>query len=252
MIRAFPPGLNYCILPAWQLQFNPLDEEELYEAPSWDQEEAKEWRGFSMILRELAEMSGHHISEFIVDAYVVKTGLNCPVFDQPNKEFNNLITLLRQPGFSHLDLALVADGQYRDGQNWSSICNSYPKRALSESSDLRHISLRFTISYSQIRYGHDEHFIPLRMIFPFDTWKNLQHFGLSGFLVRVDDLLSVLAALPKTLRSVELSFLYFTGEKGDYYHLLEAMHDTLDWRDRIVDERPVVTIHVPECTGYDY
>jgi hypothetical protein len=90
------------------------------------------------------------------------------------------------------------------------------------------------------------------MIFPFDIWKNLQHFGLSGFLVRVDDLLSVLAALPKTLRSVELSFLYFTGEKGGYYHLLEAMHDTLDWRDRIVDERPVVTIHVPAYTGYDY
>jgi hypothetical protein len=137
MIRAFPPGLNYCILPAWSLQFNPLDEEELYEAPSWDQEEAKEWRGFSMILRELAEMSGHHISEFIVDAYVLKTGLNCRVFDQPNKEFNNLIILLRQPGFSHLDLALIADGQYRDGPNWSSIRNGYLKRALSESSDLR-------------------------------------------------------------------------------------------------------------------
>lgn len=252
MIRAFPPGLNYCILPAWPLQFNPLDEGELYEAPSWDQEEAKKWRGFSMILCELAEMSSHHISEFIVDAYVLKTGLNCRVFDQPNKELNKLITLLRQPGFSHLDLALIADGQYRDGQNWSSIRNGYLKRALSESSDLRHISLRFTISYEQIRYGHDEHFVPLRMIFPIDTWKNLQHFGLSGFLVRVDDLLSVLAALPKVLRSVELSFLYFTGEKGDYYHLLEAMYDTLDWRDRIVNERPVVTIHVPESIGYEY
>ena len=30
------------------------------------------------------------------------------------------------------------------------------------------------------------------------------------------------------------------------------MHDTLDWRDRIVDERPVVIIHVPTNTGYDY
>ncbi|GAM42714.1 ankyrin repeat-containing protein [Talaromyces pinophilus] len=82
MIRAFPPGLNYCILPAWPLQFNPLDEEELYEAPSWDQEEAKEWRGFSMILRELAEMSGHTSrSSSSMPIGVLKTGLNCRVFD---------------------------------------------------------------------------------------------------------------------------------------------------------------------------
>lgn len=259
MIRAFPPGFNYCVLPAWPLQYNPLDEEDLFQAPRWDQEEAKKWRGFSLIPRELAKVSGHRISEFIVDAYVLDTGLNCRVFDQPNEEFNNLVTLLRQPGFSHLDLALMADGQYRDEQEWSSIRNGYLKRALGEASDLRHISLRFTISYNQLTdwsnresIQYAEHFIPLRTIFPIDKWKNLQHFGLSGFLVRVDDLLSVLAALPKTLRSVELSFLYFTGEKGNYYHLLNAMHDTLDWRDRAVDDRPMVTIHLPESIGHRY
>lgn len=256
MICAFPLGFTYGILPAWPLQFNPLDQAELYEAPPWDQQEAKKWRGFSLIPHELAKVSGHYISEFIVDAYVLNTGLNCRVFDQPNEEFNNLVTLLRQPGFSYLDLALLADGQYKSGQEWSSIRSGYLKRALSESSDLRHISLRFTVRYyhltdwrspESIQYA--EHFIPLRTIFPFDTWKNLQHFGLSGFLVKVDDLLSVLAALPKTLRSVELSFLFFTGEKGGYYYLLEAMQDTLDWHDRAVDERPVVTMHVLERVG---
>jgi hypothetical protein len=259
MIRAFPPGLNYYVVPAWPLQWNPLDEEKLYEALPWDQEEAKKWRGFSMILRELAKVRGHPISEFIVDAYVLNTGLNCRVFDQPNEEYNNIVTLLRQPGFSYLDLALIADGQYRDWQEWSSIRSGYLKRALGVSSDLRHISLRFTIDYGQLRdWGsggrtkYAGHFFPLRTIFPIDMWKNLQHFGLSGFLVRVDDLISVLAALPSTLRSVELSFLYFTGEKGNYDHLLEAMHETLDWRDRAVDERPVVTIHVPESMGYHY
>jgi F-box domain len=259
MIRALPPGFNYCVLPAWPLQYNPLDEEDLFDAPPWDQEQAKKWRGFSLIPRELAKVSGHHISEFIVDAYVLNTGLNCRVFDQPNEELNYLVTLLRQPGFSHLDLALIADRQYNSEQGWSSIRSGYLKRALGEASDLRHVSLRFTISYDQLTdWGslesvqYAEHFIPLRTIFPIDTWKNLQHFGLSGFLVRVDDLLSVLAALPNTLRSVELSFLYFTGENGDYYHLLEAMHDTLDWRDRAVDERPVATIHVPETVEHRY
>lgn len=73
-----------------------------------------------------------------------------------------------------------------------------------------------------------------------------------GLLVSIEDLLSVLAALPRTLRSVELSFLSFAAETVDYYHLLEAMHDTLDWHDRAVNERPVVTFHIPENTGDSY
>lgn len=45
--------------------------------------------------------------------------------------------------------------------------------------------------------------IPLQTILPpLDKWENLHHFGLSGILVEVDKLISVLASLPKTVRAV--------------------------------------------------
>ena len=53
--------------------------------------------------------------------------------------------------------------------------------------------------------------IPLQTVLPPpDKWQNLRHFGLSGILVEVDEPISVLASLPKTVRSVELSMLEFT------------------------------------------
>lgn len=92
-----------------------------------------------MILYELAQVSCHRIFELIFDAYVLKTGLNCRYFDQPNEECENLIPLFWQMGFSYLDLALIAEGKYRNGQEWSSIHSGYLRRALGESLDLRHI-----------------------------------------------------------------------------------------------------------------
>ena len=91
--------------------------------------------------------------------------------------------------------------------------------------------------------------VPLHTIFPIEQWSKLRHFGLSGFLVDQDDLVSLLSQLPATLRSVELSFLEFLSGKGDYQRLLYDMLDKLDWRKRTVGEKPRVKIGVPHSTA---
>ncbi|KAH8804483.1 hypothetical protein F5884DRAFT_677913, partial [Xylogone sp. PMI_703] len=117
--------------------------------------------------------------------------------------------------------------------------------------ELLHMSLRTQMEFDMFyQNGYPaiteftEHFIPLNTIFPVDKWQKIQHFGLSNFLVKREDLLALLAALPTTLRSVELSFLKFIGERGNYRELLLDIRDTLDWRGRPVSERINVRIHI--------
>lgn len=83
--------------------------------------------------------------------------------------------------------------------------------------------------------------IPLRTIFPIGKWQQLRHFGLSGFVIRQSDLISLLAAMPASLQSVELSFLFFYGD-GNYRNLLCAIRDELDWRERPISRKPKVII----------
>ncbi|EED17625.1 hypothetical protein TSTA_114380 [Talaromyces stipitatus ATCC 10500] len=68
-------------------------------------------------------------------------------------------------------------------------------------------------------------------IIPIGKWKTLRPLGLSGVIVDIDELISMLAAQPATLRSVELSYLFFRteGEFG-YYHLLDAMCGKVGWK----------------------
>jgi hypothetical protein len=214
--------------------------------PQWNDEAAKkQWRGFCIVTNELAKQKGHHVSELVIDVKDLDTGLSCRVFDQLCEEYDNLFGLLRRPGFSRIDLPLLADGQYYD-DDWSSFRSGYLKRALGAAPDLLHVSLRLKADYDQIYPDSDKHCIPLQTIFPVDRWQKLQHFGLSYFLVKGPDLLSLFAALPTTLRSIELSFLKILGDRGNYRDLLIDIRDTLGWRDRAADERPRVIIHVYE------
>ncbi len=82
-----------------------------------------------------------------------------------------------------------------------------------------------------------------------DRWPNLRHFGLAGFLVTQDDLISLLTALPPTLRSLQLGDIYFISEDENWRGFLVDMRDRLRWRDRPVEERPRVVIHVFNVDG---
>lgn len=57
-------------------------------------------------------------------------------------------------------------------------------------------------------------------------------------------MLSLLAAMPSTLRSVELRFLVVLGEGSNYRDLLTNVCNTICWRERTANQRPKIKIHV--------
>lgn len=249
MVRSLPYGFNYPIPRGW-----PGAHAFVYNPP-WNH---KQWRGFRQVIRCLAENKGPSVTELCLDAHQLQTGLTSLFFDSANErnvvdpceDYDNLVSVLRRPGFRRLDLALILAGQQMG--EWKSLRNGRIRHVLAESSeDLEHIHLG-TDLWDVLRLDTCKedsstllrHFTPLRDIFPIERWPKLRHFGLSKFYVRQDDLLPLLAALPDTIRTVELSFLYFLDKDqgGGYRSLLSEMRDTLDWSTRDVAARPRVKI----------
>lgn len=62
--------------------------------------------------------------------------------------------------------------------------------------------------------------------------------------VTQDDLVSFLEKLPSTLRSVELSFLFFLQDQGNYSGLLGDIRDKLCWKDRPVEARVKICVRI--------
>lgn len=189
------------------------------------------------------------MSELIVDVNQLPTGLNCRIFDQRCEGYDNLVALLSRPGFRTLDLAFIVRGREKKGR--PSLRSGLLRQALTKARDLQHFSFRTTVNPDTLldgtvpgSAGSIDHLIPLQTIFPVENWSNLRHFGLSRFLVVQDDVISLLAALPKTLRSVELSFLKFLDNGGNYHGLLAGIRETLRWHERDVDTRPKVIIGI--------
>lgn len=242
MLRSLPYGFNYNIPRGWPGTYNHL------KCEPWETEADKQqWRGFREVIRCLAENKAPSVTELVIDVHQLPTGLTCHFFDNPCVEYDQLAAVLRRPGFRRFDLALTAGGQ--PGVDWMSFRNRRIRRALAEASeDLEHIHLRtdwgdepdFNTGLDST--GFIYHFTPLLDIFPIERWPNLRHFGLSKFLVRQDDVMSLLVALPASIRTVELSFLCFLIDGGSYKTLLDEMRDTLDWRTRNAAIRPKVKI----------
>ncbi|KAK6065434.1 hypothetical protein SCUP234_12552 [Seiridium cupressi] len=235
MIRAFPEGFNYHIPRGWP---TPERGDLPYYVRDWN--DKSKWRGFSVIDRELAHArEDHHVTELVLDVHYLNTGLNCHVFDSSNEEYDNLVKIFQRPGFSRIDLALLAEGQQYQG--WSSFRNGHLKSALGQATDLRRFSLQNQVVQDQFYEENDKNFVPLKTLLPVEKWHKLRHFGLLNFLVKQDDLLALLASLPTSVRSVELGFFRFLDRKS-FKDLLDGMRKTLDWGSRPVNERPVVTI----------
>ncbi|KAH7176768.1 hypothetical protein EDB81DRAFT_940639 [Dactylonectria macrodidyma] len=253
MIRALPYGFNYPIPRGWPTK-EPHDWLRLSlwkKGLDQDEIDKNKWRGFRIITWMLARHD-HAVSEFVVDVSLLGTGLNAHMFDEKCDEYNDLVTMLLKPGFRRIDLALMVEGQ--DHTGWPAFRNGNLKTALGLASDLERVSLRTDVPYEVScedwqADGGNEHFIPLRTIFPIEKWMKLRHFGLSGFIVRQNDIISLLAALPSTLRSVELSFLHFQLGHGTNREFLFALRDNLPWRERPVAERPRITMGWHEENG---
>ena len=249
MIRAFPRGFNYPIPRGWP----SVSSRGTYRprAQPWEDEATrKDYRGFGLITRALAAYTEHQVSELIIDAHALDTGLNCRVFEEPNPEYNDFVTILRRPGFTRLDLSLSVRGQEWTG--WPCFRNSYLRRALAEAHDLEHIALSTDVEEDPASDttvpetgGGRAQLVPLRTVLPTEKWHSLRHFSLSNFLVDKNDIIAILSSLPPTLRFVHLGFLYFVDHGGSYRELLEDMRDQLDWRSRDPTIRPVVSVAKP-------
>ncbi|KAJ4193817.1 hypothetical protein NW759_016563 [Fusarium solani] len=248
MIRNLPYGFLYPIPRGWPVADNNLDREI---AEPWDSDDASEvekeqWHGFRIVMRILAEEQHHHVSELVFDNHRITTGINHFAFHPPSKEYHSLCTILKRPGFRRLDLSLLM-GYLTDAESedWDIYRNQDLYKALTGAPDLEHISLQ--TDYQEYGYhlgGSMDEFVSLFTVFPVDHWTRLRHFGLSHVQVTQDELISFLAKLPSTLRSVELSFLFFLQEQGNYSGLLGDIRDKLYWRDRPVNARVKICVRI--------
>lgn len=258
MIRDLPYGFIYPIPRPWPASESDCGAEHTY--PPWEDEEKNHWRGLRVVLDTLAQHL-HRITEFVVEVNQLNTGLSCRMFEKrsENQEYENFLSLLRTPGFSRLDLSISAGAQ--DDGHWPCFRSGLLRYALSEAKDIQRISLSTAMAipksvHKPWKYhgGGKEHHFPLRTIFPLDQWPNLRHFGLSHFIVKRQDLIDFLSAMPSTLRSVELSFLEFLETSKDHYReTIRDIRDKVHWRERPVLERPRITIYLesdPPGQGY--
>ncbi|PNP38492.1 hypothetical protein TGAMA5MH_09573 [Trichoderma gamsii] len=242
MLRSLPYGFNYNIPRGWPGTYSYA------RCEPWETEAEKEqWRGFREVIRCLADNKAPSVKELVLDVHQLPTGLTCHFFDHACPEYDQLVAVLRRPGFRRFDLALTAGGQ--PSSDWESFRNGRMRRALAETSeDLEHFHLRTDqgdlpgVNRELDNNGISYHFTPLLDILPIERWPKLRHFGLSKFLVRQDDVMSLLKALPVTIRTVELSFLCFLNDGDSYKALLDEMRNSLDWHTRDAALRPKVKI----------
>ncbi|KAJ4201175.1 hypothetical protein NW767_006826 [Fusarium falciforme] len=246
MIRNLPYGFLYPIPRGWQV---PRDGVNRDPASPWDgdgasEEDKNQWRGFRIVARILAEEQHHHVSELVFDNNKITTGINHFAFHPPSEEYHNLCTILKRPGFRRFEVSLLV-GYLMDEEadGWDTYRNRDLYKALAGAPDLEHVGLQSDYEeHGPHQGGSMDEFVSLFSVFPIDHWTKLRHFGLSRMQVAQGDLVSFLAKLPSTLQSVELSFLAFIEQQGNYWGLLSDIRDKLGWRHRPVDTRVKICV----------
>ncbi|KAJ5130216.1 uncharacterized protein N7515_006255 [Penicillium bovifimosum] len=249
MIRVFPEGFNYPIPRGWLYD----RDDTMPTAYLWNHypELRGRYRGFRAAMRVLAN-EPNSVSELVMTSNSVPTGINCTIFDNswvPPDAYSNFSTVLKKPGFRRLDIALLVSGQNEDDLEscWRSLLNGRLRRALGEAKEMEEFRLHTT--FDRTLYAWFEWpLIPLQSIVPVEQWSKLRHFELSGFLISQDDCVSFLKTLPESVRSIELSMLYFHDD-GNWCSMLEEIRRMVSegtlWGDRDARSRPKITIGVP-------
>lgn len=246
MIRAIPDGLNYPIPRSWPYSGHDHPAPWTESAGASDaqmRDNERRWRGVISVLDVVADSIRDGLiptlPELVMDVHDFETGVNPYMVTQESNEYKNLASIFRSPGFRRLDLPLMISTLAE--RSWTPLVNGCLQSLLAEAEGLEHLRLRTDKEIWHVpRWVH----MPLCKILPLKRWTGLRHFGLSGLPVQTEDVVCTLAALPLTLRSVELSFLRFGGMEGNMQMLLDAMHARLEWRQRAPSARPKVTVGV--------
>ncbi|KAK7743718.1 hypothetical protein SLS62_010497 [Diatrype stigma] len=230
MIRAFPRGFNYPIPRGW-----PVTGLSQPDCPGWDDDDGGHWQGFRAVVRVLARNRDlGRVTEMRVDANWLETGLNSSLFEQSCDGLTDFQTVLARPNFKHLHLDLLVDPSAREADMYR---RGLLKQALAGAAGGRGLEY---LSFRTNTVDSDKWYVPLGTIFPESSLSRLCHFGLSRFFVKQDDLLAFLAALPPSVRTIELGLLGFMEGCGSHRTLLRQIRDTLGWKDR--DPRPKLSI----------
>lgn len=188
MIRAFPRGFNYYIPRGWPAIDTIV--------PEWD-DDGSDWQGFRVVTRLLAENKDcGRVTDLRMDTNRLELGLNSRMFEKENRTLDDFQGALARPNFVHLHLDLMVDHHQRQADVFRS---GLLKRALAGASagkGLKYLSLRANTDIYRGSHYCDWYF-PLTTIFTPDSYLRLEHFGLARFYVKQDDLLVLLASLPK-------------------------------------------------------
>ncbi|KAJ5566847.1 hypothetical protein N7535_006153 [Penicillium sp. DV-2018c] len=246
MIHALPKGFSYRI-PRDRLDWPRLPRPTTDPATAYTYKPYPELRdqhrAFRTAMRVLAN-EPNSVSELVLPSNSNPTGINCTIFDEPSEVSNDFVTLLKKPGFRRLDIALfVDDGRDEDVETCRrSLLNGRLRRTLGEAQEMEEFSLR---KAPNSKLSRTNPLILLKSVVPVEQWSKLRHFAISGFVISQDDCVSFLQTLPKSVRSIELSMLRFSG-KGNWYSMLEeirrkVLEGTL-WGDRDAAARPKITI----------
>ncbi|KAJ0276764.1 hypothetical protein COL940_008122 [Colletotrichum noveboracense] len=155
-IRALPDGFVYPLPRGWP---TPLHGEE-FDGWDWNEKIVKtfplghptetymevkdKWRGFRHVVRVLAQSTSTGVTELIFDGNLISTGLPCAIFNAPEfgveaVEYENLVAVIKKPGFTTLKLNLMMDDQEYNG--YGAFRNGRLKKALEAASDLRYFTL---------------------------------------------------------------------------------------------------------------
>ncbi|KAI1163969.1 hypothetical protein F5B18DRAFT_288924 [Nemania serpens] len=219
MIRAFPQGFNYAI-PGWPVYLTKQPE-----CPEWDEND-KKCEGFRVMMHLLARnFDSGRVIELEVNLFGFLAGLNSRLFEEPCPTLANFEWVLGRANFESLHLDLMVDNlDYED----SVFCRGLPKRALANAAGgqgLKRLALGT---------NYEEHHVTwhglLETIYDLSSLQRVEHFRHSRFPTIETDLLALLATLPLSIRTVELSFLSFF--EGNHRSLLCRIRDTLGWQDR--------------------
>ncbi|OAQ98571.1 hypothetical protein LLEC1_07579 [Akanthomyces lecanii] len=254
MIRSFPYGLNYLIPRGWPTALDRYNQT----TPRWDVAVARDYyRGFTNTMRLLAEGNHCHVKELVIDTCQQPTGISCEMFGAPNASYDHFCRMLQFPGFRRLDLALhISTAWY---SSYASLRGHQLRDALASATDLESMHLYTNAEPNPDAVSLEDgeasmaHFIPLQSILPIAAWQKLRHFGLSRFTVCQSDVIELLKNLPASIRTVELSFLYFLEGRGNYGTLLKKMRAELGWQQRpdLVRPRVSISVHVHRLSDWE-
>ncbi|PGH06968.1 hypothetical protein GX51_02006 [Blastomyces parvus] len=193
-------------------------------------------RGYHAAVREISR-SSRVISEFVMEP----TCGGIDIFDAShifNAPKEDLMLLTMKNNLTTLEYTL--DGYIRWRADWD--CNAIHKQILRMTfacaRALEHFTLNMDVRPFHCPIRH--HPVPLLDILPLEQWGSLRSLSFRCFVVKLDDFIRTLSALPSTIKSLKfhrVHFLETTWEMALYY-----LRDVVGWGSDANCPLPTVTI----------